>query len=151
LLNVAGFATYHLYPAAPPWYFHKYGCTVHLAAIPDCGPNLKRVDAMVGIPYFARFYSRASEVFGAVPSLHVAYPLLMIVEGWRLHGRTGRALLLSFYGSMCFAAVYLDHHWVIDIVAGSGYALAVGAIMRRLVPVTAPLAAGDATHGPLTS
>jgi membrane-associated phospholipid phosphatase len=40
---------------------------------------------------------------------------------------------------MCFAAVYLDHHYVIDLVAGWAYALAVGvavdlvheAVLRR--------------------
>ena len=43
---------------------------------PSAGPNLLRVDAMLGIGYFRAFYGRASDVFGALPSLHVAYPLL---------------------------------------------------------------------------
>jgi membrane-associated phospholipid phosphatase len=135
LLNVAGYLTYHLYPAAPPWYFHKYGNKVILSAHPEPGPNLARVDAMLGIGYFKAFYARGSDVFGAMPSLHVSYPLLMIFEGWRLHGPLGRGLLVAFYGSMCFSAVYLDHHWVIDVVAGSMYALGVGAVMRRVIPV----------------
>jgi len=125
ILNLAGFLTYHLYPAAPPWYHHLYGCVVDLAAAPSTGPNLARVDAWVGVPYFAGFYGRSSDVFGAVPSLHVSYPLLMVIIGWPKHRALGRFLLVLFYLSMCFAAVYLDHHWVIDIVLGSGYALAV--------------------------
>ena len=138
LLNLAGFATYHLYPAAPPWYFHRYGCSVDLSALPSPGPSLTRVDALLGVPYFHSFYARSSDVFGAVPSLHVAYPLLMIVEGWRLHGRVGRGLLGLFYAWMCFAATYLDHHWVVDIVVGSAYALAVGCVMRRAIRVLVP-------------
>jgi hypothetical protein len=133
VLNVIGFVTYHIYPAAPPWYFHRYGCAVDLAALPSPGPNLTRVDAILGIPYFHGFYGRSSDVFGAVPSLHVAYPLLMVFEGWRLHGPIGRFLLGLFYVWMCFAANYLDHHWVIDVVVGSAYAIAVSCVMRRLI------------------
>lgn len=132
-LNVVGFLTYHLYPAAPPWYYHQYGCAVDLAAKASAGPNLTRVDALLGIHYFAGFYGRSSDVFGAVPSLHVAYPLLMIFEGWRLHRWLGRTLLVLFYVWMCCAAVYLDHHWVIDIVLGSIYAVATAIGIRQVV------------------
>ncbi|HKQ69659.1 MAG TPA: phosphatase PAP2 family protein [Polyangiaceae bacterium] len=132
-LNLVGFATYQLYPAAPPWYFHRFGCVVHVGALPDAGPNLTRVDAWLGVPYFAGFYARSSDVFGAVPSLHVAYPLLMIQVGWDRHGRLGRALLVAFYSWMCAAAVYLDHHWVIDVILGSLYAVFVYQLVKRLV------------------
>jgi membrane-associated phospholipid phosphatase len=33
---------------------------------------------------------------------------------------------------MCFAAVYLDHHWVFDVVLGSLYAVVISTLMRRL-------------------
>lgn len=122
-LNVAGFLTYHIYPAAPPWYYHQYGCAVDLTAAPGAGPNLLRVDALLGLHYYASYYGRASDVFGAVPSLHVAYPLLMITQGWHLHRAWGRTLLVAFYVWLSCSAVYLDHHWVIDILAGSVYAL----------------------------
>src|SRR5262249_33709070 len=133
------FVTYHLYPAAPPWYFRKHGSRVNLRAAPYEGTHLARVDQFLGYPYFKKFYARASDVFGAVPSLHCAYPLLMILERWRLHGRVGRSLLVLFYGSMCFSAVYLDHHWVIDVILGSGYALGTTWLMRRLIPVHVPM------------
>ena len=131
-LNVAGFITYHVYPAAPPWYFHHYGCAVDLATHANEGPNLARVDAWLGIPYFAGVYGRSSDVFGAVPSLHVAYPLLMLIEGFRRHRWLGRVLLVWFYLSMCFAAVYLDHHWVFDIVLGSIYTVVISSLMRSV-------------------
>jgi phosphatidylglycerophosphatase A len=118
LVNVAGFVTYHLYPAAPPWYFHAHGCSVDLAAHASAGPNLTRVDAWMKVPYFASMYGRSSDVFGSVPSLHVAYPMLVTLCGWRSFGPKARALSLVFLFSMCFSAVYLDHHWVIDVVLG---------------------------------
>lgn len=124
-LNALGFATYHVYPAAPPWYFHAHGCEVDLLARASEGPNLARVDAWLGFSYFRAMYGRASDVFGAMPSLHVAYPLLVVLQGWRLLGWRGRAASLAFFAWMCFAAVYLDHHWIFDELAGFGYAVGV--------------------------
>ena len=131
-LNVLGFLTYHVYPAAPPWYYHQYGCIVDLHAHASPGANLLRVDRMMGLAYFTGFYGRSSDVFGAVPSLHVAYPLLMAIEGWSGRHLIGRVALVVFYLWMCTAAVYLDHHWVIDILLGTLYTLFVVVMMRKI-------------------
>ena len=141
--NLVGFATYHLYPAAPPWYFHQHGCNVDLAAHASEGPNLARVDALLGIHYFHGFYGRSSDVFGAVPSLHVSYPLLIALFGWPILRWPGRVLAAAFLASMCGAAVYLDHHWIIDVLLGLAYAVAVYAVVvavARRAEATEPLA-----------
>ncbi len=138
-LNLAGFATYHLYPAAPPWYVQERGCLVDLSAHASEGPNLARVDAWLGIGWFHAFYGRSSDVFGAVPSLHVAYPLLCLLFGWRTWRTPGRVLGASFFGLMCFAAVYLAHHWVTDVVVGVVFTLvAAGAASFCRRPADAP-------------
>jgi hypothetical protein len=131
-LNVMGFATYHIYPAAPPWYFHAHGCAIDLLAKASEGPNLARVDALLGVPYFHAFYGRASDVFGAVPSLHVAYPFLIVLEGWRHFRSVLRILSVWFFASMLLAAPYLDHHWIVDEIVGVVYCLAVFWAARRL-------------------
>lgn len=140
LLNVAGFITYHLYPAAPPWYFHAHGCTVDLMAPASEGPNLARVDQMIGFRYFGGLYGRSHTIFGAVPSLHVAYALLLLVEGWRHHGWAPRALFAAYFLTMCFASVYLDHHWVFDGLLGIAYLVVVYSAvrwgLRRVYPPT---------------
>jgi len=118
VLNVVGFIAHHAYPAAPPWYYHAHGCSVDLATAGSPGATLLRVDAWTGVPYFTGLYGRSNDVFGALPSLHVAYPLFMILEGWSKHRALGRSLLLAFLIAMCGAAVYLDHHWILDVVAG---------------------------------
>lgn len=135
VLNVLGFATYHIVPAAPPWYFHKWGCVVDLAARSFEGQALARADLWLGIGFFHGLYGRASEVFGAIPSLHVAYPLLILIEGWRRHKAPGRAFMVFLFAWMCFAAVYTDHHWVIDLVLGWIYTVAVAIAFRKLLPV----------------
>jgi hypothetical protein len=145
-LNIAGFLTYHLYPAGPPWYYHAHGCRVDLAASASEGPNLARVDHWLGVPYFAGMYGRASDVFGAMPSLHCAYPLLIVLEGWALFGPMVRVASICFCGSMWFAAVYLDHHWVLDDLAGIAYCLVVVAAARF---VTRMRARGASREGDL--
>jgi membrane-associated phospholipid phosphatase len=129
-LNVAGFVTYHVYPAAPPWYYHSHGCTVDMLARASEGPNLARVDALLGIHYFHGMYGRASDVFGAMPSLHVAYALIVALEGWAVFGVGLRIASVVFYLTMGFSAVYLDHHWVLDAVAGSTYSIVVAVVAR---------------------
>jgi hypothetical protein len=131
-LNLAGFVTYHIYPAAPPWYVQTHGCVADLASRASEGPNLARVDALLGFGYFRGFYGRSSDVFGAVPSLHVAYPLLSVFYGWKHWRLPGRALGLGFFLLMCFSAVYLDHHWVIDVLIGVTYTFVVEAIVKWL-------------------
>ena len=144
-LNVAGFLTYHLYPAAPPWYFHAHGCTVDVLARASEGPALARVDQRLGLHYFAGMYGRSASVFGAMPSLHCAYACLVAVEGWAAMNRAWRAAAVAFYLLMCFAAVYLDHHWVLDAVAGTLYCLAVVAAARWVVRARARRLAGART------
>ncbi|HEY8078113.1 MAG TPA: phosphatase PAP2 family protein [Labilithrix sp.] len=129
-LNIAGFVTYHLVPAAPPWYVHTHGCAIDLGARSSEGPNLARVDAMMGFRYFHGFYARASDVFGAIPSLHVAYPFFIVLFGWPLFRWPLRIASSVFFASMCFAAVYLDHHWVLDVVLGLAYTLVAYFVVR---------------------
>ncbi len=133
-MNVAGFITYHLVPAAPPWYFHAHGCTVDLATRASEGPVLMRVDAMLGISYFQAMYSKASSVFGAIPSLHCAYPMLVVLEGWRTFSPRLRVLSVAYWLLMVFSSVYLDHHWLIDGILGSTYAVVASLVLRRIFP-----------------
>jgi hypothetical protein len=132
--NAAGFLTYHIYPAAPPWYFHTHGCAVDLAAHASEGGRLAHVDSLLGITFFNGLYGRSHDVFGAVPSLHVAYPLLLTFEAWRRPSRAMRAFATMFFLSMCFSAVYLDHHWVIDVLLGITYCSVAYAIVSRQFP-----------------
>ena len=149
-MNLMGFATYHILPAAPPWYFHAHGCAVDLAAPTSEGPALARVDAMLGVRFFYGLYGRASEVFGAIPSLHAAYPLLLAIEGYRWMGRAGRALAIVYIAWMAAAAVYLDHHWIIDLAAGWLTCAVATFLVRRWIPAHArprSLAQGAGARG----
>lgn len=132
ILNASAFVTYHVLPAAPPWYFHEHGCTVDLATKASEGPVLARVDELLGFPYFRGMYGKASSVFGALPSLHCAYPFLLVLEGWRAFGPRMRAAAVAYYAWMVFAAIYLDHHWVLDALLGTVYATATFLVLRAI-------------------
>jgi hypothetical protein len=131
-VNLAGFATYLLFPVAPPWYVAAHGfgpVDVNAAASPAA---LARFDAMLGVGYFRNFYAHASDVFGAMPSMHCAYPMLLLLFVGELGNRRLIATLAVFQLVMSFAAVYLQHHYVLDVLAGALYALAGYHLERRL-------------------
>jgi inositol phosphorylceramide synthase catalytic subunit len=140
LVNVMGYVTYFVYPAAPPWYVSQYGLGPVRYDVGPAAAAAHRFDALLGTHLFDAMYERGVDVFGAYPSLHVAYPLIAAVLAFRLGDlRWARWPALAFFLLMCLSAVYLQHHYVTDVVLGCAYALvalaAVSALERRLAPV----------------
>jgi membrane-associated phospholipid phosphatase len=132
LMNVVGFATYYVYPAAPPWYVADYGLGPANLAARSSPAGAARWDALTGIPYFAAFYGRSADVFGAIPSLHVTYPLLAYLYGRELGKRWFEAASFGLFLLVSFAAVYLNHHYVLDVLLGVLYAVVAWGIERAL-------------------
>ena len=126
VVNVLGFATWFLYPAAPPWYVETYGLDTILLDIPMNPARTVRFDALFGTSFFTGMYGAGSNPFGAIPSLHVSYPVLSIVFAMRL--KRLRWFTIVFASLVGFAAVYLNHHYLIDVVLGVFYALIAAAI-----------------------
>ncbi len=131
-MNVVGWATYYVYPAAPPWYVADYGLGPANMAARSSAAGAARWDALTGIPYFAGFYGRSADVFGAIPSLHVAYPLLTFLHGRELGKRWLDLVSLGLFLLVSFAAVYLDHHYVLDVLLGVLYTLVAWRVEKAL-------------------
>ena len=114
--NLVGMVVYILYPAAPPWYVAEHGLG---PAVLDAAPSAAgaaRFDALLGIELFASFYERSANVFGAMPSLHVAYPASTF---FALATKPRWAYPLgAFVVLVSIAAVYLQHHYILDLIAG---------------------------------
>jgi hypothetical protein len=139
-VNVLGYSTYYWFAAAPPWYVAAYGLGPADLTVKASAAGALRFDALLGTHFFTGMYGRAADVFGAIPSLHVAYPLQSVYYAFR-YG-TGRTFAIFFYCSMCFSAVYLNHHYILDILWGSTYAILVCVTLdviakRRLASLTA--------------
>lgn len=127
--NVLGIIGYVVYPAAPPWYVLQYGPgPADLAAAPSAA-GAARFDALLGIDYFRAFYAKNPNVFGAMPSLHVAYPVAAAAFLWG-RGRLPRIFAVGFALWVAFSAVYLVHHYVLDVVAGISVGVLAFAIVR---------------------
>lgn len=122
IINIMGMTTYLLYPAAPPWYVEDYGLgPANLAAAPSAA-GTAAFDAMLGINYFKNFYARNTNVFGAMPSLHVGYPTLVLCVTATM-GVPWAVSTGLFALWVAFSAVYLRHHYVFDVIFGALYAV----------------------------
>jgi membrane-associated phospholipid phosphatase len=135
IANFVGFSCYYLYPAAPPWYVSDHGFVVDLAVHASPAGAI-RFDHLIGIPLMQGFYGKSADVFGAIPSLHVVYPFLAVVYGWQL--RRFRWVAMAYFLLVCFAAVYLNHHYLLDIFIGLGIALAVMGVFRAAFGAVEP-------------
>jgi membrane-associated phospholipid phosphatase len=128
-LNILCCSTYYWYPAAPPWYVDIYGLgPAQLDALPNAAGGL-RFDAILGISLFADFYAKSPNVFGAIPSLHVAFPVLCMYFAFKLNSL--RIFCSLFFLLIAFSAVYLNHHYILDVLWGAAYGLLVGWSMDR--------------------
>ena len=133
--NLIGFAFYYVYPAAPPWYVSDHGFAVDLSVHASPAGAI-RFDHLIGIPLMQGFYGKSADVFGAIPSLHVVYPFLALIYGWYL--RRFRLIAAVYFLLVCFAAVYLNHHYLVDIFLGLAIALAVMAVVRAAFGAVEP-------------
>ena len=129
-VNVAGFGTYIFFPVAPPWYVAQRGFGAVDPLAKASAAALARWDRLVGIPYFENFYAQATEVYGAMPSMHCAYPMILLLFARELKRPRLFIALVAYELLMCFSAVYLQHHYVTDVIAGIAYASIIYAIGR---------------------
>ena len=121
-LALAGFATYVLYPAVPPWMAAQQG-------------QIGEANRIVGVVWphvplahygslFEKGQSYANNV-AAMPSLHAAYALLICLYLWRYVSPRWRVLLALYPPAMAFALVYTGEHYLIDCLVGWAYATVV--------------------------
>ena len=127
--NFLGFSLYYIYPAAPPWYVAAHGFVADLSVHASPAGAI-RFDRLVGLPIMQGFYGKSADVFGAIPSLHVVYPMLALIYGFRLP--RFRIVAVVYFFLVCFSAVYLDHHYLVDLLVGYVDALLVMALFRVL-------------------
>jgi hypothetical protein len=117
LVNLLGFVVYYLYPAAPPWYVEYHGFVFNPATPGNTG-GLAKFDAYFHINLFKSIYAKGSNVFAAMPSLHSAYPVIVLYYG--LKNRLGfiNVLFVIVVLGIWFTAVYASHHYILDVLAG---------------------------------
>lgn len=122
MLSVAGLVTYVLFPEAPPWLAAQHG------ALPAVARLSGRGFVRLGAPQLQQTLDHALESGGnqvaAMPSLHVGFACLIAIFVAGKVRRRWWPLLWSYPALMGLALVYLGEHYVVDLLAGLGYALA---------------------------
>lgn len=119
ILSYGGFLTYILFPAAPPWMASQMGL---MPAITKISTN---VWFALGVHSFPTIYEKFSpNLVAAVPSLHSAYPLLIVMFIRRAFGWKWAAAMSWYPLSVWVGVVYMGEHYVFDVLAGIVYALA---------------------------
>jgi membrane-associated phospholipid phosphatase len=129
VLAFTGLVTYCLFPEAPPWMAARDGLTDPVARLSARGwiwlhaGNLDHV--------LANAQKEGSNPVAAMPSLHEAFAVLVaLMIASRLRTRW-RYLLALYPVAMGVTLVYTGEHYVLDLVAGLGYALAVHFALNR--------------------
>lgn len=116
-INLLGFVVYYLFPAAPPWYVQEHGFKF-IANTRGNTAGLARFDQFFNITLFQGIYSKGSNVFAAMPSLHSAYPLLVVYFGLKSKLGWINIFFVTVMLGIWFAAVYTSHHYILDVMAG---------------------------------
>ena len=121
LVAMMAFATYALFPAAPPWMASELG---------ELAPTTRSIGIIwshIPIGNFDNLYEKGanySNQVAAVPSLHAAYTLLVTLILWPLvKPRWARVVLALYPVAMAFALVYTAEHYLVDILLGWVYTL----------------------------
>lgn len=127
-LTFAAFLTYLVAPAAPPWMASDQGAIGPVSrVVGDVWGTLGIEPAKTVMSAGSKFSNQVA----ALPSLHAAYPVLIMCFFWS-SGRPARILCASYALAMGLTLVYTGEHYVADIVLGWAYALAAYLAVSRI-------------------
>jgi len=120
-LNMLAVATHAMFPTAPPWYFERYGTLPATYNFRGEPAGLQYADQILQISIFDNIYSNSPVVFGSFPSLHAAWPFMIAcyAEPNSVVGKFTWFYVLAVW----WAALYLKHHYMVDLIGGAIYVL----------------------------
>ncbi len=133
ILSLAGFATFVLFPAAPPWiaadWWHKFP---HVYRIFSIATHAIGPQQSFSFLYKWMWQHGGWDLFGAVPSEHAAFPLLCFFYARRVWPRLAM-LILPYCACVWVAVIYLGEHYATDVIAGVAYATVTYIVMAHVI------------------
>jgi len=123
-LSVLSCVFFALFPTAPPWMAGEQGLLPHTPRL-----ALEGWDSL-GLKTIALLLDsgqKSVNLVAAIPSLHGAHCLLVVIFLWRLVPRWIRPVLPLYPLAMCFTLVYGGEHYIVDVLLG-------WALVAALVP-----------------
>ena len=135
-LTLLTLATYALFPAAPPWMAGLNGYLPEVARVTSETLQATGIGTIRSAVQRGEAYANA---VAAIPSLHSAVPMMVLLFSWSLVGIRWRVVLGAYIVAMTFTLTYGGEHYVVDAFVGWAYAaLAVHSVaslfQRRHVP-----------------
>jgi hypothetical protein len=128
LLSYAGWLTYIVFPSAPPWMAAQAGYLDGVTRILD-----RTIDFLPNHLDLPTVYRALDpNPVAAIPSLHAAYPFLVLLFALRFFRWRG-LIVLPYVAAAWFAVVYLGEHYAIDVLLGAVYATAAFVVGPRAV------------------
>lgn len=116
-VNLVAVTIQFLWPTAPPWFVDSAvydGVDKHLISSLPNEAGFQRLDAILGIPFFHGIYSQSPVKYGAFPSLHVAWPTVILVYSPWISTR----FAVVHVAWITWAALYSNHHFAVDALGG---------------------------------
>ena len=113
-VTLFGFLTYWLYPAQPPWLASNLGEIGHVSRI------VPSVWGHLGLPTAQTFFETGNglvNLVAAMPSLHAAYPFMLLIFFWS-SGWWVRIGLGLYTLAMAFTLTYGGEHFIVDALFG---------------------------------
>ena len=128
-----------VFPTAPPWFADSavFDDKGHLIAVANNEAGFERLDKMFNVQLFHSIYSASPVKFGAMPSLHVAWPAIILVSKPWFSDTVGVLHVVW----IAWAALYSNHHYGVDAMAGIFLVFLVNYCMTRIYcpfPVYSP-------------
>jgi hypothetical protein len=116
--SFAGFFTFLLFPAAPPWLAYQQGLIEPITRVSSS------VFFALGVHDFPSVYNKISpNPVAAMPSLHAAYATLFFMFVYKLYGKKWGALAAIYPLGIYVGTVYQGEHYAIDEIVGALYAV----------------------------
>lgn len=129
-VNLVATIIQFLFPTAPPWYVDSVVFSP-MGDVLKAGANeagFHRLDAALGVPFFHGLYAASPLPFGAFPSLHVAWPAVILVSGPWINEKFAMFHVVW----ITWAALYSNHHYGVDAVGGIFLVFLVNFMMRKV-------------------
>jgi len=129
-VNLVAVFIQFFFPTTPPWFVDSAVWSAE-GQLLKAGANeagFHRLDRVLGFPFFHNIYSASPVKYGAFPSLHVAWPAMILVCGpW-----ISEKFALGHVAWITWAALYSNHHYGVDAIAGIVLVFLVNFMMRKV-------------------
>ncbi|EMR72747.1 putative pap2 superfamily protein [Eutypa lata UCREL1] len=137
-MSILGVAMQIVFPCTPPWYEKLHGLEPAIYGMQGSPAGLARIDDLFGVDLYTTSFTTAPVPFGAFPSLHAADAALHALFISHCFPRL-RGFCAFYVAWLCWATMYLNHHYAIDLVGGIAIAVTVFfTVKARWLPLQQP-------------